>query len=1180
MELNNIFVKDLKRSINGVVKAEQLDDSIVWQELDEYVVTKEIDLHLKSFIQSYQNVMNHPNDPAVYGKIGVWISGFFGSGKSHFLKILSYLLSNRQAVNPDNQETKRAIDFFQEKITDQKFVQDIKKCVAGSTDVILFNIDSKADQKESRNVILQVFLRVFNEMQGYCGEPHIANMERYLKKKGKLEAFHQIFLTNNGGVSWEKDRDSVSFLQDEVVDSLSEALEMSKESANNWFEKSEENSSISIEDFSKLVNEYIEEKGSNHRLLFMVDEIGQFIGKNSHLMLNLQTIAENLGTYCKGKAWVVVTSQEDIDAILGEHRENKTNDFSKIQGRFNTRLSLSSSNADEVIQGRLLEKTEPAKQTLETLFEEKGDILKNQLNFVKSKTTFTNFESKESFTKNFPFVPYQFQLIQKIFEVIPKMGATGIHLARGERSMIEAFQISAIEGLNNNTEENSNRLETLIPMYRFFSAIDGFLDTSVSRTVKQAENNVGLEPFDQLLLKTLFLIRYVDFFPPTVDNLVTLSIETIDQDRLSLRKQIDASLLRLEKETLINRNGDEYFFLTNEERDISSEIKNEQIETIEEVNKISELFFSEILKGSAQFRYSDNKKDYSYSRIVDGHIYEGKRQEELVLELITPLNADYDSFNESHCIQKSMDSDGRILLKFRDAPKLWNELQVWIQTNKYINKKSDPANTKTLKRILEDRADENRDRQKRLIHLAEEELLNSNCYIMGKTQSSKSKTASALLQDSLTYLVRNFYNKLSYLDKLHPEQFKELQELISNKETQIGSHQNQALLEVNSYIQLMDRQKKKIIFSELIERFENKPYGWPAWEIVILTTQLFQQNLIALYHNDQEIVFENSYDPITKVAYRKQISIRKRLVTDLAIIKKSVQLATSLFQKVGPSEETDLFKFIQKRFKKWKHELNEYRLQLQRRTPGKEIITEGLELCDKFLNQHEPYSFFQLFLKKQDQLEDFKEDFQTVQAFFDTQRTTWENLLDYYDDFQNNSFQLNKFPEAVKALQRMDQIIRMKEPYNQIHESTKLIETVKKINEEILRKARELAEKELAQKIEQNKRELDKAKADADTRNKVLKPLHELTEKVKNTNTVSKIVYISKEEAKETQEETMELLAESMPEPFKQTIEINPKEYLGSTLYLETEEEVETYLKRIKKVMLEEIQNGKRIGIK
>src|SRR5205814_8674701 len=118
----------------------------------------------------------------------------------------------------------------------------------------------------------------------------------------------------------------------------------------------------------------LDSKGPDHRLIFLVDEVGQFIGTDTHLMLNLQTITEDLGTICKGRAWVVVTSQEDIDAVLGEMKQSKANDFSKIQGRFKTRLSLSSANVDEVIQERLLAKVDDVKDKLLYVFKEKGDV--------------------------------------------------------------------------------------------------------------------------------------------------------------------------------------------------------------------------------------------------------------------------------------------------------------------------------------------------------------------------------------------------------------------------------------------------------------------------------------------------------------------------------------------------------------------------------------------------------------------------------------------------------------------------------------------------------------------------------------------------------------------------------------------------------------------------------------
>ncbi len=95
MRIEHLFHKDIFRPINGVVKADQLDEASVWQELDEFVVTRELDQHLRKFFSTYCDALDHSHDPDVAGKIGVWVSGFFGSGKSHFIKVLSYLLQNQ-----------------------------------------------------------------------------------------------------------------------------------------------------------------------------------------------------------------------------------------------------------------------------------------------------------------------------------------------------------------------------------------------------------------------------------------------------------------------------------------------------------------------------------------------------------------------------------------------------------------------------------------------------------------------------------------------------------------------------------------------------------------------------------------------------------------------------------------------------------------------------------------------------------------------------------------------------------------------------------------------------------------------------------------------------------------------------------------------------------------------------
>lgn len=293
-----------------------------------------------------------------------------------------------------------------------------------------------------------------------------------------------------------------------------------------WLERLERDFDnwLSVENVCKMIKEYLDNRGKQHRIVFLVDEIGQFIGGNTQLMLNLQTITENLGTICDGRAWVIVTSQEDIDAVVGQLKASSANDFSKIQGRFRTRLSLSSANVDEVIQKRLLKKRPEAADILRKLFRKEADILKNQLSFTNTGRTFKAYADEDEFSEVYPFAPYQFTLVQSIFESVRKAGATGLHLARGERSLLDAFQ-SAAKAV---VEQEPG---ILVPLYCFYPSIESFLEGVVKSTIENAAKNPSLQDFDVNVLQTLFLIRYVDEIPGNVDNLITLFIDQIDADR-------------------------------------------------------------------------------------------------------------------------------------------------------------------------------------------------------------------------------------------------------------------------------------------------------------------------------------------------------------------------------------------------------------------------------------------------------------------------------------------------------------------------------------------------------------------------------------------------------------------------------------------------------------------------
>ena len=174
-----------------------------------------------------------------------------------------------------------------------------------STDVILFNIDSKSEMtgKQSKDAIVSVFLRVFNEMQGFCGtNPYLADLERKLSEGGQYEAFRQR-IEEKVGQPWEEVRHDFDFIQDDVVETLADIGFMSMEAARNWCEKAVGDYDISIEDFARMVKRYIDRKPKGHHVVFLVDEVGQYIGDDSRLMLNMQTITEDLGKICRGKVY-------------------------------------------------------------------------------------------------------------------------------------------------------------------------------------------------------------------------------------------------------------------------------------------------------------------------------------------------------------------------------------------------------------------------------------------------------------------------------------------------------------------------------------------------------------------------------------------------------------------------------------------------------------------------------------------------------------------------------------------------------------------------------------------------------------------------------------------------------------------------------------------------------------
>ena len=1040
MRILDMFVKPIDRDIKGVIKVGQADEENIIQELDEYVVTRELAKHFRDFFESYKKSISGHTD-----KMGVWISGFFGSGKSHFLKILSYLLENKE-VNG-----KKAIDFFidGDKLEDSMVIADIKLAGGISTDVILFNIDSKseASAKSNKDAIIEVFMKVFNEMQGFCGSlPFLAEMERKLAEDGQFEHFKGKFAEISGS-AWEESREDYYFIKDEIIRSLSELNIMSIDDAKNWCEQAVDTYSLSIERFADMVRKYCERKGKNHHIVFLVDEIGQYIAGDTRLMLNLQTVVEDLGTACGGNVWVIVTSQQDIDEVVSV----KGNDFSKIQGRFDTRLSLSSANVDEVIRKRILAKTETAMDTLRLLYDQKEAILKNLITFSDDANK-KLYKDREEFALVYPFIPYQFNLLGQVLTAIRVHGASGKHLAEGERSMIALFKEAAMRFMNESEG-------ILIPFSIFYDALDKFIDHTHRIVIKQAEENDKLvHPIDVELLKVLFMIKYVKEIKATVENLTTLLLSKIDEDRIKLRKQVEDSLTRLIRQTLVQKSGDVYMFLTNEEQDINKAIHNENVELGEIINEVSGIIFQDLIKDQ-KFRYNA-RYNFPYNQIIDGRYFKNSQSADIGVHIITPYH-ETDFVPEQLMLQSSV--EGNVLVHLPNDTTFLEELTEVLKIGKYLTKQGVNLG-KTHETIRRAKEDERIEKKQRVRIFLEEAIKHADMYVNSGKAGISSTDPAIRINEALEKLVKTKYNKLSYMESAPT--LIDVDSILRNPDNltfqNMGSAipNRLALEDMLGTIELFSMRHSKMSMKSLMDRYSKAPYGFVEVDVQWLVAMLFKQGKISLSVNSQNVslVDTNISDIvryITRREYVDRLLLEKREKATERQIKSVKEVMKDLFSMTVVSDEDDaLIKTFKARGQSKVAEIEkllvEYRVES--RFPGEDVLKKAKTLLREIGDNNDPISFFQFIDIHKDDLLDLADGLAPIIAFFENeQKSIFIRALKYIDIFNNSkTYVVDK--DLIAIVESIKSVTDMTLPYSNIHKLPALIDQFAKLHTSLLEK--------------------------------------------------------------------------------------------------------------------------------
>jgi len=1161
VKIQELFLKPIDRNIEGVIKADNDTELAIKQEIEEYVVTKELNQRLDDFFRFYAQTIEKPTT-----ENGVWISGFFGSGKSHLLKILSYILSNKLLSSSS------IAKIFEEKIDQDDFElrANINKSLSVEAETILFNIDQKAEAlsvSQQDDKLLAVFAKVFYEQLGFYGKStHVAMFELNLYDDGVYEEFKKEF-DQHCSREWTKAREALALYKEPTAKALSTIRQIPIEDAKKYIDSIKDDFSLSIEEFAIQVNEYISKKSKNFRLIFCVDEIGQYIGDNSKLMLNLQTITESLATKCSGKAWVIVTSQQDIDQLI-EMNSGQSNDFSKIMGRFKIKINLTSKDANEVIEKRLLAKTDDACVELDSIYQKHNNTLRSILHFEGKEYRVWNDPS--NFIATYPFVPYQFTLFQESIRGLSAQSAfQGSHQSVGERSMLGVFQdvLKAISSKDTN----------LLASYDlFFDGLRSTIKGEIQASISIAEKSINDE-FALRVLKALFMIKYVKF-TPTLDNIATLLVSSFDENIAELKEKLKAALEKLENQIYIQRIGDNFEYLSDKEKDIENEIKATSINESDITTSLKKLLFDELLSID-KVRYEPNKYDYKLELKMDGNRVKGV-EENVILHCITPRKA-YE-YSEDKLLHLSM-SNNEVIVWLGESKEFDRALEVFVKTEKFIPQKHSAALSDSEKTLLQQKGNQNRERRSKLIANLKLMMESAKFYFNGNILTIPAKDPESRVKDAVNQAIGKIFPSLIMLgNKNYSEQ--SVKECLMNVgDLDMG---DDALCEPEqemlSRLSRLKQEHKTPVVSELIDIFGNRPYGWYPMATASILAMLCAKGKIELKQNSNVLDKTATLRALTNNREQSSAYVVLAKAIDDGVTKKISKNIAELFDLSTPAVSA------KELYAQAREQSKELAAKLQGYKDGYRY--EFLGALDKPIESLRGLAsigydeFYESGSEFWDSLLDAKDDtIAPIKEFMNgSQHDIYKSVKNWLVHHRDNLHYLSD--DGVSALQ---ELLMDSKPFigGKIQTAkttlTSLEDELQKLTQEKIK----IAQSAMEAKIVELQTRADFARLDQGGKNKALSEFLATKDRILASDTINMIMLASSSEyLGKMYTKALEIIDELLPadeskqEPKKQKqrlYELEPKGY--STL--QTPEQVESFIAEFRQSLLEAVKEQKEIVI-
>ncbi len=573
--IRQIIKRDIGQKVEGVVKV--YDRSALATEIREFVVTDKIEDELRRIFDTFTQVSETIRRGGTSRDVvGMWISGFFGSGKSHFAKVLGYVLQNDQLEDGSGDYCN---DVFVKHLSDSPRGKDVRLRLGEvklTTQIRTIAFEIKSRQSLTNpNSVGEILISEFYRHIGLAENFIVARIERRLQQRGVLDKLASTYEAEFG-VPWRsgEGRDDLMTVRRRLAEILPmvEPTEYAdRKSAKNALNDMFRHEKITAEGIADELVAWVDAQPTTdakvQHLVFVIDEMGTFIGDSNDRIGELNSLAEMIGNKGKGKVWLIVTSQQDLEKVV-----DRTNFQPGLVGRLNARFELKphliSDEINKVVSERILKKHPAEEPALRSLYQaHEGPIA--QLADIKASRHLGTV-TERSFIDCYPFLPHQIRLAQDIFEAL-----SGFRISGGVRSMISVV----MEALQDLADEE---IGVIVSFDQVFDAVENdllsqeYLGASGVRAIRESDVRVPGTPIDPAgVLKVLWLLQRITWVPRVPETLAKLLVRKLDTEIAPLRGQVETTLVALQEAGYVARDEatGEWKFLSERERTIEQAIQ-------------------------------------------------------------------------------------------------------------------------------------------------------------------------------------------------------------------------------------------------------------------------------------------------------------------------------------------------------------------------------------------------------------------------------------------------------------------------------------------------------------------------------------------------------------------------------------------------------------------------------